>query len=67
MTADTDDKETIEPGTVLDSRFRVDAVLGQGGFATIYRGLQLNIERPVAIKVLDPLAKGARAKEVGRG
>ena len=66
MPDDTHDKDTIEPGTVLDGRFRVDGVLGQGGFATVYRGLQLNIERQVAIKVLDPLAKGTRAKEVRR-
>ena len=58
--------EALVPGTLLDGRFRVDGALGRGGFATIYRGLQLNIERPVAIKVLDASAKGARAKEVAR-
>ncbi|NQT87946.1 protein kinase, partial [bacterium] len=41
----------IEPGTVLDD-FRVDALLARGGMATVYRGTQISLNRPVAIKVL---------------
>jgi serine/threonine protein kinase len=37
---------------VLAGRYRVDAVIGRGGFATVYRGHHLRLDTPVAIKVL---------------
>ena len=43
----------IRKGTILDGRFELLDPLGEGGFATVYRGRQLNIDRTVAIKVLD--------------
>ncbi|MFW6053891.1 MAG: protein kinase domain-containing protein, partial [Persicimonas sp.] len=39
-------------GAVLDERFRVDWLIGQGGMGAVYRGMQLSINRQVAIKVL---------------
>ncbi len=39
-------------GTVLDNRFRIDAMLGQGGMGTVYRGTQKSIGRTFAIKTL---------------
>lgn len=39
-------------GLVLDSRFRIDAFLGAGGMGTVYLATQLNVNRPVAIKVI---------------
>ena len=39
-------------GTVLDGQYRVDAVVGEGGFGVVYRGYHLTFEQPVAIKVL---------------
>ncbi|MFT4730966.1 MAG: serine/threonine protein kinase [Granulosicoccus sp.] len=36
------------PGYVLNS------VLGVGGFATVYLGTQLSLDRPVAVKVMNP-------------
>ena len=39
-------------GRVLDGRFRVEALLGEGGLGQVYRGTHLRLGRPVAIKVM---------------
>jgi serine/threonine-protein kinase len=43
-------------GRVLAGQFRIDALLGQGGMGTVYRGVQLSVNRPVAIKLITPTA-----------
>jgi serine/threonine-protein kinase len=44
-------------GTYL-GRFRVDGLIGSGGFAWVYRGYDPELEIPVAIKVLKPQFAG---------
>ncbi|MEM9454956.1 MAG: protein kinase [Myxococcota bacterium] len=39
-------------GDVLSSRWRIDAVLGYGAMGEVYRGQDLVLQRPVAIKTL---------------
>jgi serine/threonine-protein kinase len=41
-------------GTRLEQRYRVDSLLARGGMSTVYRGLDTRLDRPVAIKVMDP-------------
>ncbi|GMV39692.1 MAG: hypothetical protein AMXMBFR64_14080 [Myxococcales bacterium] len=43
--------ESLE-GHVVDGRFRVGRVLGEGAMGTVYRATQLSVDRPVALKVL---------------
>src|SRR5689334_23674383 len=40
-------------GTVLDGRYRVDAMIATGGTSSVYRGLDLRLDRPVALKVME--------------
>ena len=41
-------------GVLLDGRYRVGAVLARGGMSTVYRGIDVRLDRPVAIKVMAP-------------
>lgn len=40
-------------GLVLDGRYRVDTLIATGGMSAVYRGLDLRLDRPVALKVMD--------------
>ena len=40
-------------GVVLDGRYRVDTLIATGGMSRVYRGLDLRLDRPVALKVMD--------------
>lgn len=44
---------TQATGLVLDHRYRVDALLARGGMSSVYRGVDLRLQRPVAIKIMD--------------
>jgi serine/threonine protein kinase len=41
-------------GLTLDEKYHLDSRIGTGGMGTVYRATHLLIDRPVAIKVLNP-------------
>jgi serine/threonine-protein kinase len=40
-------------GAVLDGRYRVNTMIATGGMSAVYRGLDLRLDRPVALKVME--------------
>jgi GAF domain-containing protein/predicted Ser/Thr protein kinase len=48
----SDSGSAISVGAVVDQKYRVDALIGQGGMGAVFRAWDLRLERPVAIKVV---------------
>ncbi|MEQ9498639.1 MAG: serine/threonine-protein kinase [Deltaproteobacteria bacterium] len=50
--------EGVDPmlGTVIDGRYRIEERVGAGGMGTVYRAVQTNIGRDVAVKIVNALA-----------
>ena len=42
---------SVEVGSMLGNRYRLERVLGAGGSATVFRGTDTVLDRPVAVKV----------------
>ncbi|NKY86293.1 Stk1 family PASTA domain-containing Ser/Thr kinase [Nocardia veterana] len=43
---------------MLDGRYRIDAPIARGGMSMVFRGVDTRLDRPVAIKVMDPKFSG---------
>ncbi|MCB9593824.1 MAG: serine/threonine protein kinase [Sandaracinaceae bacterium] len=61
------DKVVLEPlpderiGTLLKGRYQIEAPLGEGGMAIVYRARNTLVERPVAVKVMNANLKSDAA------
>ncbi|MDR0975230.1 MAG: serine/threonine protein kinase [Ruminococcus sp.] len=59
----TDYPDALPAGTVLSGKFRIDGVLGAGGFGLTYKGYDTEIEREIAIKEYFPRQLSVRAND----
>ncbi len=53
--------------TVLANRYRIQAKVGEGGMAVVYRAMDVVLRRVVAIKVLRSQYAGDRSSSTGFG
>jgi len=56
---------SLEPGDSLSGRYRLEKVIGEGGMAAVWLATDLNLDRPVAIKVL-PTALSRDTRSITR-
>jgi serine/threonine-protein kinase len=52
---------TLQPGQLIDGKYRIVKLIGQGGMGAVYEGNHELIDRRVAIKVLLPTAEQEHA------
>lgn len=45
-------------GVTLDGRYRIDALIGEGGMGSVYAGEHLRLKKRVAVKVIHPERAG---------
>ena len=55
----------MRPGVVLGGRYQIVETIGAGGMGTVYRGVQLELARDVAIKLIGN-GRPATAEQAGR-
>lgn len=62
--------ETVREGTVIAQKYRLESKLGEGGMGTIWRAYNLQLEVPVALKLLraslNPAELGERLRVEAR-
>ncbi|MCS7282683.1 MAG: serine/threonine protein kinase, partial [Anaerolineae bacterium] len=44
----------LTPGTLLQNRYRILSLLGQGGMGAVYQAQDLRLNVPVAVKEMTP-------------
>lgn len=59
----TNEDYALQPGTVLQDKYRIEAVLGKGGFGITYRARHIGLQKEVAIKEF--FMRGACERQAG--
>lgn len=44
----------LQPGTLLGTRYRIVQLLGEGGMGAVYKAKDIELDRPIALKVIRP-------------
>ncbi|WP_230467369.1 serine/threonine-protein kinase [Lujinxingia vulgaris] len=44
----------LESATIIGGKYRLDEVIGRGGFSNVYGGVHTGMDRRVAVKIFDP-------------
>jgi serine/threonine protein kinase/tetratricopeptide (TPR) repeat protein len=44
----------LEPGTIINNKYRIDDLIGEGGFGIVFRAFDLELKMEVALKFLAP-------------
>lgn len=57
----TPEGQSPGPGSLLDGRYRLDAVIARGGMSIVHLATDERLDRHVAVKLLDPTLAGDRA------
>jgi len=47
-----EEDDTLPTGTVINARYRIEALIGEGAFGKVYLAYQLDLDRRVALKTL---------------
>lgn len=45
----------LPQGSILSGKYRIDEEIGRGGMGVVYRGVHMIMDKPVAIKVINPI------------
>ncbi len=60
-------QQYLETGVVLHDRYRINSVIGQGGFGITYDGTDLNLDMHIAIKEYFPKPFASRYNNYSKG
>ncbi|MEK7483432.1 MAG: response regulator, partial [Planctomycetota bacterium] len=47
----------ILPGMILDDKYHLERIIGIGSFGTVFQAVNIEIQKPVALKILKPSSK----------
>ena len=59
----TDHTLALATGHVVDGKYRVESILGRGGFGTAYKGVDIHLGRHAAMKEYMPRDLAARGPD----
>lgn len=60
---DAPEDDLLPPGMIIDGKYELVEMIGQGGMGAVYRATQLNLGRPVALKIL---SRALSSSDLGR-